>query len=183
VIRRVLHLVQRFFGSLWPGGPSAAGTAWATQLLTPNELALWRAMPAIDRRESVRVVRRLDAELAGGPHAGDEKYLAAALLHDVGKIDCRLGPIGRALATMAGGVAGHEVAPAWQARGGIARRFGLYLRHDEIGAGRLRMAGARPAAIEWAALHHHPERWDTSSIPRTVVEALARADGEVPPAT
>jgi hypothetical protein len=183
VIRRVSHLVQRFFGSLWPGGPSATDAAWAAQVLTPNELALWREMPAIDRRESVRVARRLDAELVGGPHAGDERYLAAALLHDVGKIDCRLGPIGRALATVAGGVAGPEMAPAWQARGGIARRFGLYLRHDEIGAGRLRMAGARAATIEWAAVHHHPERWDTLSIPRAVVEALARADGEVPSPT
>jgi hypothetical protein len=178
VIARLSHLARRFFSSLRPGGPSAAETQWVGQVLTPTELAVWQQMRAIDRRESVQVARRLEASLAGGEYEGDERYVAAALLHDVGKIDCRLGPIGRALATMAGGVAGHEMAPAWQKRGGIARRFGLYLRHDEIGAVRLQMAGARAEAAEWAGAHHHPERWDALRIPRNVAEALARADGE-----
>jgi len=183
VINRLSHLARRFFSSLWPGGPSVADTDWVAQVLTSSEFAAWREMPAVDRRESVHVARRLVASLAGGPYADDQRYLAAALLHDVGKIDCRLGPIGRALATMAGGIAGHEMAPAWQDRRGIARRFGLYLRHDEIGAVRLQMAGARAEAVEWAGAHHHPERWDTLRLPRTVAEALARADGERPPET
>jgi hypothetical protein len=183
VIERITHLVRRFFTSLRPGGPSAADTEWAVQVLQPNEMALWREMPAVDRRESVQVARRLEASLAGGPFAGDGRYLAAALLHDVGKIDCHLGTFGRALATMAGGLAGHDMAPAWQKRRGIARRFGLYLRHDEIGAVRLQMIGARAEAAEWAGAHHHPERWDALRIPRSVAEALARADGEPPPKT
>jgi hypothetical protein len=183
VIERVSHLARRFFTSLRPGGPSAVDVEWVGRVLTPKELAAWQEMPAVDRRESVLVAHRLEASLAGGPHAGEERYVAAALLHDVGKIDCRLGTIGRALATMAGGVAGHDMAPAWQKRGGIARRFGLYLRHDEIGAVRLQMAGARPEAVEWAGAHHHPERWDGLRIPQNVAEALARADGETPPKT
>src|SRR5690348_13094971 len=107
-------------------------------------------MPAADRRESVRVARQVQAELGDDP-----RLLAAALLHDVGKTDARLGPVGRALATVAGGIAGRDIAPAWQQRGGVARRFALYLRHDEVGAGILRMADARPEAVAWAAAHHH----------------------------
>jgi putative nucleotidyltransferase with HDIG domain len=136
-------------------------------------------MAKADRRESIAVARRTAAALAGTEWDGDDRYLAAALLHDVGKSDARLGPIGRALATMAGAVAGHQMAPAWQARGGIARRFGVYLRHDEIGAGMLRLAGAPSAAVEWAEAHHHPERWPAlTAVPLPVAEALARADGE-----
>lgn len=176
---RAAHLVSRFAGSLRPGGPKAADVEWARSLLRDREYVLWARMPAADRRESVAVAHRLAGELAGTEYAGDERFVVAALLHDVGKTDARLGPVGRALATMAGGVAGHDVAPAWQARGGIARRFGVYLRHDEIGAGMLRLAGAPDAAIEWAAAHHHPERWEAlAAIPRPVAHALARADGE-----
>jgi hypothetical protein len=61
----------------------------------------------------------------------------------------------------------------------VARRFGTYLRHDEVGAGMLRLAGAPDAAVEWAAAHHHPERWDAlAAVPPEVARALARADGE-----
>jgi putative nucleotidyltransferase with HDIG domain len=147
-------------------------------MLSPAEATLWRRMPAADRRESVWVAKRLRQELAGTAAGDDERWTVTALLHDVGKSEANLGTIGRALATVAGGVAGHGVAPAWQARGGIARRFGLYLRHDEVGAGMLEVAGSRPEVVAWARVHHHPERWDEANIPEAVARALARADGE-----
>jgi HD domain len=178
VLGRAAHLVSRFAGSLRPGGPPAADVAWVEEVLQPGELTVWQRMPAADRRESVRTGRGLAAALDGTPHSGDERYLAAALLHDVGKSEARLGAVGRSLATMAGAAAGHDMAPAWQSRGGIRRKFGLYLRHDEVGAGMLEMAGARPEAIAWARTHHHPEQWEQLSIPLDVARALARADGE-----
>jgi hypothetical protein len=152
-----------------------------TAYLSPSEATLWSRMPAADRREAVSVARRLESELAATPYAGDDTWMVAALMHDVGKTDAHLGTIGRALATMAGGLAGHAVAPAWQARGGIARRFGLYLRHDDVGAGMLELAGSRPEVVAWARVHHHPERWDEVNIPAAVARALARADGERAP--
>jgi hypothetical protein len=173
VFRRVAHLVSRFAQSLWPGGPRTTDVAWVASVLTPGEWACWERMQSADRRESVRVARRVQAELGD-----DQRVLAAALLHDVGKADARLGPVGRALATVAGGIAGHEIAPAWQQRGGVARRFALYLRHDEIGAGILRMAEARPEAVAWSAAHHHPHQWDSLPFSRSVANVLARADGE-----
>ena len=178
MISRGAHLAGRFATSLRPGGPNVADTAWAVAYLSPAEATLWRRMPAADRRESVRVGRRLEAELAGTEHAGDARWTVAALLHDVGKTESRLGTVGRTLATMAGAAAGHDIAPAWQAKGGVRRKFGLYLRHDEIGAGMLEMAGSRREVVAWARAHHHPETWETIGIPAAVAHALARADGE-----
>jgi hypothetical protein len=178
VIRRASHLVGRFARSLRPGGPPAGDVDWATSFLSPSEATLWGRMPAADRREAVWVAKRLQQDLAGTPFAGDDRWTVAALVHDVGKSEANLGTFGRALATMAGGVAGHGFASAWQARGGIARRFGLYLRHDEVGAGMLELAGSRPEVVAWARVHHHPDRWATTTVPAEVASALARADGE-----
>jgi putative nucleotidyltransferase with HDIG domain len=178
VIARAAHLVGRFAGSLRPGGPPSADVEWVHARLRPAERTLWERMPAADRRESVRVARATAGALAGTPYASDERWVVAALLHDVGKQEARLGSVGRALATMAGGAAGHEMAPAWQSKGGIRRRFGLYLRHDEVGAGMLELAGAAPEVVAWARDHHHPDRWEALAIPPEVVRALARADGE-----
>jgi HD domain len=172
---RAAHLTGRFFGSLLPFGPSAADLAWVETVLQPGELTLWRRMPRADRRETVGVARRTQAAL--GEDAKPD-ILAAALLHDVGKTEARLGVFGRTFATMAGAVAGHGMARAWQEKGGVRRRYGLYLRHDAVGAGMLRMAGARRAAIEWADAHHRPERWTGLSFPYRVAVVLAEADGE-----
>jgi hypothetical protein len=135
-------------------------------------------MGRADRRESIAVARRAQRLLAGTEHAGDSRYLAAALLHDVGKNDARLGPLRRAGATVAGALAGPGYAVAWSERRGITRRVGLYLRHAELGADRLRIAGARPEAVGWAAAHHDPAAGAATGLPAPVVAALARADGE-----
>jgi putative nucleotidyltransferase with HDIG domain len=178
VIRRGAHLVSRFVASLRPGGPVPRDVAWISTCLTASELVLWHQMPAADRRESARVARRVERALAGTAHEADTRWILAAALHDVGKADARLGTVGRALAIMAGAVAGHEKARSWQERGGVARRFALYLRHDEIGADLLRRAGSQAEVVAWAAAHHHPECWPDLVIPLDVAHALARADGE-----
>jgi hypothetical protein len=178
VIQRGAHLVSRFCASLRPGGPPSGDVSWISTCLAPGELVLWQRMPGADRRESVRVARRVERALTATAHAGDERWIVAAVLHDVGKTEARLGTVGRAVATMAGAVAGHDMARSWQARRGFARRFALYLRHDEIGADMLRMAGARAETIAWAGAHHHPETWPDLAIPLDVARVLARADGE-----
>lgn len=148
------HLAKRFFGSLWPGGPTAAGERFAESVLEPAELTLWRRMSAPDRRHSVAVARRVE---------GPSEMLAAALLHDVGKIEAGLGTFGRVAATVVG---------PGRARG----RMATYLRHDVIGAGLLRDAGARSLVVTWAGEHHlPPERW---TVPPDVGAALKAADDD-----
>ena len=142
---RMRHLAARFAGSVWE--------------------SLGRA----DRAESVATARGTLAAL--GPDA-DPTWLAAALLHDVGKAQTGLGAVGRACATVAAGVAGHRRARAWPGRAG------RYVNHDELGARRLREAGARPEVVAWADAHHRRERWPATGIPVAICEVLAAADGE-----
>jgi len=142
-------------------------------------------MPAHDRRHSVGVARRVEEALAGTEYAGDARWLAAALLHDVGKLDAGLGVLGRVGATLAGGAAGHDLAEVWSAKRGITRRVGLYLRHPELGATRIRTVGGREEVACWAAAHHDAndvaaETDDAASdaLPGAVVAALRDADDD-----
>ena len=89
---RPIHLAKRFFGSLRPGGPGAEATTWVAGVLSPAELALWAQMSGPDRRHSHQVAR--DVERALG-HQATAPVLAAALLHDVGKLDAGLRTYGR----------------------------------------------------------------------------------------
>jgi hypothetical protein len=175
---RAGHLSKRFFVAVRPGGPRAADTAWVAEVLEPGELALWSKMPNHDRRHSVAVARRVEIQLVGTEFEGDARWPAAALLHDVGKLDSHLTVVGRVMATMAGGAAGHDWADAWTTKRGVTRRFGLYLKHPQLGSDRILMANGRPEVARWAAAHHDAEQWDRCGIPAPVVAALRAADDD-----
>ncbi len=175
---RAAHLTRRFVGTLRPGGPSPADEGWVRHVLTAPEFDLWSRMAHYDRRHSVAVARRVEASLAGTPEAGDPRWLAAALLHDVGKLDSGLGIVARVGATIAGAVAGHDAAEAWSTRRGLPRRVGLYLRHDELGASRIRLVGGRDEVARWAGAHHQPDPVAASGLPSPVVDALLVADDD-----
>lgn len=167
------HLVRRFFGSLRPGGPAAARDAWAREQLLEGELALWLSMSAPDRRHSVAVARRVERALG---EEATRPVLAAALLHDVGKTVSGLRTFGRVAATIRGRSAGPREARAMSNESGRTRRIGLYLRHAELGADLLAMAGSDPLTITWTREHH--QQPDTWSIERRVGLALKSADDD-----
>jgi hypothetical protein len=169
------HLAGRFFGALRPGGASAADEQWVASVLEPGELGLWRRQPGHDRRHTVEVARRVELALAGGPHAGDPRWLSAALLHDIGKLAAGLSVPGRVVATVLAKAAGGALSD-WEEEPGLRRRIALYLRHGELGADMIRMAGGREEAALWAAAHHHRSRLDPHALPGAVVVALAEAD-------
>jgi hypothetical protein len=172
------HLSRRFFGALRPGPPRADDVEWARTVLGPDAFALWQRQPNHDRRHAIGVARGVQAQLAGTPYADDPVWLSCALLHDIGKLDARLGVYGRVVATMAGAAAGGDMADAWSARGGFTRRVGLYLRHPEIGADRIRLVGAPEEAARWAAAHHSSPKPDDLGIPDVVVVALDTCDND-----
>lgn len=180
ILRRVLHLARGFARSLDPRAPRRSDVAWVETILLPGELEIWKTQQRIDRRESIGVARRTARLLRGTPYSADGVWVAAALLHDVGKQDARLGPFGRTAATIAAAIGGADAVSSWASHRGIRRRAALYVRHPEIGADRVRMAGGREEAASWAGAHHRPETWPQLPIPAVVVGALARADGEVP---
>ena len=177
-MKRARHLTRRFFGALRPGGPSPRDAAWVQAVLTPPEHQLWVRMPAHDRRHSVAVARRVERALSDTPHRDDPRWVAAALLHDVGKLDSGLGVLGRVAATLAGAAGGHEMADAWSTKRGVTRRFGLYLRHAELGETRLRVIGARDEAAVWAGAHHDQHAWGALTLPALVIATLDEADDD-----
>ena len=83
-----------------------------------------------DRRHSIGVARRF---LAARPEASRAE-IAGALLHDVGKIECGLGTLGRVVATVVGPY--------------FSDRFRTYHDHEAIGARLVAEAGSDPVTIE-----------------------------------
>jgi hypothetical protein len=146
-------------------------------VLEPGEYALWARQPGHDRRHSAEVARRVEAALAGGPHAGDPRWPACALLHDIGKLASGLGVPARVLATVVGRATEGAVAD-WEEHRGMRRRIALYLRHPEVGADMIRLAGGRAEVAHWAGAHHDPTRLDPAVVPAPVVEALVSADND-----
>jgi hypothetical protein len=168
------HLARRFVGSLWPGRPLAADERWAREQLLPGEVRLWARLGGADRRHAVGVARRVQAELHD---AASRPVLAAALLHDVGKLDAGIGPFRRSLATLAGMTVDRATVGAWRQRPrGWRSRFGRYLAHDVIGAELLTAAGSDDLTIRWAREHHlPPDRW---TLPTEIATALKSADDD-----
>lgn len=148
------HLTKRFFGSLRPGGPSADDRAWVAKQLSPDELALWNRMNGPDRRHSTAVAHRVDEALG---ERATRPVLAAALLHDVGKIEAGLRTYGRVVATLSAAAAGREAADDWVKTTGFTRRVGLYVKHPKLGGDHLGMIGSDPLTEAWTREHHLPE--------------------------
>lgn len=159
-----VHLVRRFFGSLSRAEPAIEDEAWARSILLPGEQDLWARMAAADRRHAAGVTRTVAADL--GPDA-TRPVLAAALLHDSGKVVSGYGTFARVVATLVGAVRGRE------APGG---RMGAYLRHPEHGADLLADAGSDPLTVTWTREHHlPPSRW---TLDPRVTAALSAADDD-----
>lgn len=126
------HLVARFLTSLTPTPPPAEHEAWVDEHLLPGERALWVQLDNHDRRHSALVAQRF---VAVRPAASREE-IAGAILHDVGKIECRLGTFGRVIATIVG--------PR-------TTRFAAYRDHETIGASMATAAGSDPITAELIA--------------------------------
>ena len=148
-------------------------TAWVVEQLLPEEQVLWSRMSGPDRRHAAAVARRVEVVLG---HEATRPVLAAALLHDVGKVEAGLRTYGRVIATLSAKAAGPDTAVTWRRQRGYARRVGLYLQHDQIGGDLLQMAGSDPLTVAWAREHHRPEsEW---TVPRPTADALKAADDD-----
>jgi hypothetical protein len=155
----LVHLARRFFGSLSRQPPTPADEAWARSSLAPGEVAIWEQMPITDRRHAVLVARRFVAER--GPDA-PQAEVAAALLHDCGKVASGLGTFGRVGATVWIALVGRRRAGRGDGR--IAR----YARHEPIGAGMLAAAGSDPVTAALVA--------GSTDAPAAALAALKSAD-------
>jgi len=137
-------------------------------------------MSGPDRRHAVGVARETIRLLE--VDARRREVTAAALLHDVGKVESRLGTFARAGITAAALVFGRTRVRHWasgSATGGALgyrARIHSYLGHDQVGAELLGRAGSEELTCCWAREHHQPpEAW---SIDRVIGAALKAADDD-----
>jgi hypothetical protein len=174
------HLATRFFGALSPAGPSPADETEALGMLVGGEQDLWRRMSGPDRRHAVGVAR--DTIALFEPEKPRREVLAAALLHDVGKVESALGTFARVGVTLAALAVGRTRLVRWSGsaqRAGhpsLRNRVGLYLTHDRLGAELLTAAGSEDLTVAWAREHHLPE--DQWTVDARVGAALKAADGD-----
>jgi hypothetical protein len=158
---------------------SAADQAWAASLLQPAELDLWRRLSAHDQYHSVEVARGVERRLAGTEYAGDGPWLAAALLHDIGKVAAGLSLTERVVAALLGKLLPVGTARSWAAAGGARkRRLGVYLTHGPVGAEMIRAAGGREVIAAWTQAHQCLPCPEVTGVPGPVARALSESDLE-----
>ncbi|CAB4790952.1 MAG: HD domain-containing protein [Actinobacteria bacterium] len=172
-LRRFRHLSKRFFVALWPVAPSSQDLEWAESLLWEGERGLFATLPNHDQRHLIGVARRVDASLGD---LSEERWIAAALLHDVGKAQSGLGPIRRAFATIwieLKGVDGLALSQrAW------SRRVYVYFQHPSLGCEDIRSCGGHEEAALWAKAHDDPKQWSATGFPSAVIDALTKSDDD-----
>lgn len=157
-LTEALHLVRRFFGHLRARPLGPADQQYVHAHLRGRCAELFWAQSTGDQRHAVDVARRVASALPG-----DDEAIQAALLHDVGKIEARLGPVGRSLATILDAM--HLP---------LSKRMADYRRHGALGAVLLESAGCAPLAVTFALHHPAPA---PEGVARTRWDALVHADG------
>jgi putative nucleotidyltransferase with HDIG domain len=154
------HLTRRFFASLGARWPTPLDQSWVAERLDTAAAARFFAQDPIDQIHAVAVAHRV---VAAAP--GRDDLVRAALLHDVGKGESRLGVTGRTVASV--------LALLRLPAPGRMRR---YLDHAALGANTLRELDADPLTVAFARWHHE------SQAPQGVTvsdwETLRRADDE-----
>jgi hypothetical protein len=163
---RLGHLVRRFATTVAGRRPEPVDEKWVRSILSACEIQLWEQMTATDRAHGVEVARRT-AESIDEP-----RVLAAALLHDVGKVEAEAGVMMRVLATLTDPLVSESREAEWATRSGPIGKLGRLLCYPQIGAMLLADAGSDRLVVQWAAEHHHPaHRWTVDPAVGAVLQA------------
>jgi len=131
-VHQVAHLVKRFCWSLRAKPLASSDAVWVRSLLLTGEWELFERLPCTDQQHHLMVARRFIGRFELEP---PRAWTAAALLHDIGKIDVGLGTFGRAAATL------------WLWGRDGDGRFGRYHQHVSRGAEMLVAAGSDEVTV------------------------------------
>ena len=170
------HLVRRFFVSVTAAPPSAEEREWVAGLLGPGEMTLWDRQPRYDQRHTIATARTVEERLRDTAYAGDPRWVVAALLHDIGKLEAELGIAGRVAGTLVAMAFGVRRVAGWKDGRGLVGRFGRYMAHGSIGATMIRDAGGSEEAAQWAEVHHLKRGTRTAGLPADLFEVLRTSD-------
>ncbi len=122
-----------------------------------------------DRRHAIQVARDVDQALGD---AAITPVVAAALLHDSGKVISNYRTPMRVVATVVWSVVDPSKAKHWLDAAPPRRRLAQYRLHPELGAELLAEAGADQLTVWWAADHHQPpDRWRVDAQIGAVLKA------------
>lgn len=152
-IRRVAQFFQALGAAL-----SEDDEALTASHLSEAELALFRGMPAQDRRHGVRVLRILLQE-----EESDSDLFKAALVHDAGKTDpcsqVKVPLLCRVFVVLAEAFYPPLIAMLAKKGGGTWRHaFYLHRNHAELGAALAEGAGSSETVVRLIRYHH--ARWE-----------------------
>ena len=159
-----------------------APSAWEEieAILMPAEVDLFRNYAIADRRHAYRVLRTLRA-------AGDEHpdLLAAALLHDVGKVRCAL-PLWARVAGALADICCPGRVKKWghagpESRTGLRtwrRPFVIREQHPAWGAEMAAAAGSRPQVVSLIRHHQDKQRRSVSGETAALLQRLQWADDQ-----
>jgi hypothetical protein len=168
MLSRFAHRTRQFWNAL-PGSRGRVETGTLLPHLTPTQIVLFRRMQLSEQTHAHRMLERLEAI-----GQTDPDLLAAALLHDVGKILYPLSVLDRVIIVL-----GNRLFPRkarqWSegTPSGYRRPFVMAVHHPGWGAGLAAQAGASSQAVDLIR-HHH----DIPSSNDSLLVALQSADDE-----
>lgn len=149
---------------------SEADRREAEAILPPAARAWFRSLPRDAQWHGLNVMRDLQ-------HAGytQPELLAAALLHDAGKIEAANGPVVRALMVLARKFAPDWLAQRsrldWRSARGLNRVAAVAAQHPQIAAERAAQCGCDPVTID--LIRRHQAKTETTD---DLLRALQQVD-------
>jgi len=178
VIEHGKHLVKRFFGSIFAKELSLEAQGWVSDRLLGGEKLIWNQLSVEDQCHSHEVALNVFLRCQDELDVSDEKLrtiVAAALLHDCGKLVSGYGTYRRVGATLFWLVVPSSNAKKWVNKKGL-KKLAQYRLHPELGAKMLKEAGSSELTYVWAADHHKPsEKWAT---PHQIGSILKECDDD-----
>ncbi len=173
MLSRLAYRTRQFRNAL-PGSHPQVETRAIFPPLTSAQLTLFRRMQSSEQAHAYWVFRRLNAS-----GQTDRDLLAAALLHDVGKILYPLSIFDRAIIVL-----GKRLFPKAARRWGggtprgLRRPFVVAENHAAWGADLAAQAGASPRTVELIRRHQDSSMPDVDSPSEHLLAVLQAADNE-----
>jgi putative nucleotidyltransferase with HDIG domain len=173
MISRLAYRSRQFWNSLLAPSKSIPSEALLPHL-TPAQLSLFQRMQPSEQAHAYQIFKRLKTD-----GQANQDLLAAALLHDVGKILHPLSILERVLIVL-GRRLFPEAAQCWAARApnGLRLPFVVAARHAEWGAELASQAGAASRTVELIRHHHDARELNPDSPTKRLLAALQAADDE-----
>jgi hypothetical protein len=162
----IVYRLSQFWQNVTAGPLTPEAAAEVAAILSDREMMLFRQMLPTDQRHAYRVFRLLEES---DQTNGD--LLAAALLHDVGKVRVDLSTWDRSVAVL-GEAFVPQKADEWGSgeAEGWKRPFVVRKNHPAWGARLAEEAGSRPAVVD--LIRRHQDKPTSDSRPNSDLLAM-----------